>query len=100
MASILAKVETLDQLTSENEGLRAELSAARGEIHELESRSIRYPFLQDEYEKLTSEHKSTKAQLVLAEEEARLAKPMRDALVRQLQVRGGAEPACLAACQG
>jgi hypothetical protein len=87
LQSILLKVERLDQLNDECEHLRADLAAARSQIGELESRTIRYVFLQDEHDKQAAELRQARAQLSLAEDEVRLAKPMRDALVRQLQVR-------------
>ena len=78
----------LDSVTSEAVKLRGELLACRNEIRELEARPMKLAFLQDAHNAMEAELRQCKTALAAAEDQARLTKPVRDALVKELQVRG------------
>ena len=95
LAALVQRVAQLDSLGATNAQLKGELEAAKKSIRELEGRTVSYPFLQDEHARLQDELATVKRQLGEAEEQNRLSKPVRDALVKELQVRPDTSPAAL-----
>ena len=102
LSSLMARVAAFDAVSAERDDALRQLAAATEALRRAESQAAGYSDLASERDTLAADNKQLKAQLGLAEEESRRARPMRDALVRELQVRpagGGAtrqNPALLA----
>ena len=93
LATLLSRVASYDVLATEKEQLSAALASAQSTIAKLEARSVQYPFLLDAHAEAQASNKQLTAALQLAEDEVRRAKPTRDALVKELQVRRDARGA-------
>jgi multidrug efflux pump subunit AcrA (membrane-fusion protein) len=88
LSLLLSRVAAYDALVAERDGLLKSLGATSEALREAESRAVGYSPLADERDALLAEARSLRAQLAMAEDETRRTKPMRDALVRELQARG------------
>ena len=87
LSGLLSRVAAFDAVVAERDEAARQLAAAREALRLTEAQSAAYTSLAEDREALEAEVKALRAQLAMAEEEARRARPMRDALVRELQVR-------------
>jgi hypothetical protein len=87
LSHLLSRVAAYDALVAERDALAKSLAATSEALREAESRAVGYSPLAEERDALDAETRSLRAQLAMAEEETRRTKPMRDALVRELQAR-------------
>jgi hypothetical protein len=88
LSHLLTRVAAFDALAAERDALARSFSATQEALRGAEARADGYHPLAEERDALAAEAAALRAQLSMAEEEARRTKPMRDALVRELQARG------------
>jgi len=85
-AALLSRVAAFDALVVERDTLAASLKASRSEAAVLATKAAAGQGKEEEAVAAQSEARRLRAQLALVEDEARLARPMRDALVKEIQV--------------
>ena len=76
-----------DQARAQRDDALRQLAATAEALRRTESQAAGYSELAQAHDTLAADFAALKAPLGLAEEESRRARPMRDALVRELQVR-------------
>jgi hypothetical protein len=86
-ASLLQRMQSYDTVQQDRDRLAAALAASQQQVRELEARSVQYPFLLDQHAAAVAESRQLKAQLLIVEDEQRRNKPVKDAMLRELQVR-------------
>lgn len=87
LSSLLSRVAAFDAVAAERDDLQRQLVATQEALRVSETQASGWGELYESRAALADEVKALKAQLAMAEEESRRARPMRDALVRELQVR-------------
>ena len=87
LTALMQRVDEYDRVARERDTLAAALAAAQSKIQDLEARTVQYPFLATQHAEAVAEVRQLKAAQLLLEEDARKNKPLRDAVVRELQVR-------------
>ena len=83
----MARVAAFDAVSAERDDALRQLAATTEALRRTESQAAGYSELAQAHDTLAADFAALKAQLALSEEESRRARPMRDALVRELQVR-------------
>lgn len=86
LSALMQRVEQYDAVAQQRDALAAALAAAQATVRDLEARTVQYPFLATQHAEAVAENRQLKAQQLLLEEDARKNKPLRDAVVRELQV--------------
>ena len=87
LSSLLSRVAAFDAVAAERDDAVRQLAATAEALRIAESQAEGWGDLNESHAAAQAEVKALKAQLAMAEEESRRARPMRDALVRELQVR-------------
>ena len=87
LSSLMARVAAFDAVSAERDDALRQLAATAEALRRTESQAAGYSELAQAHDTLAADFAALKAQLGLAEEESRRARPMRDALVRELQAR-------------
>ena len=87
LSSLLQRVAAFDAVAAERDDALRQLANTTEALRIAETQAAGFGDLSEQKVALEAEVKALRAQLAMAEEESRRARPMRDALVRELQVR-------------